>query len=227
MDTPAAPPAPEVVSLRIAESPEGWAGVGFAVDGGRCRIGGVTLDLVGPDAGDGVVGWGLRHLPAGAATDLDGFPTTPADGPTSRRDGTDGTRAPGPHPCGVTAVDHIVLLTDDLDRTVGGAAAVGLTPRRWRDHALPDGTPVRQAFFVVGEMVLELVAPAERPEHPRPGVRSFGIALVCPDLAVARAALGPGLGSDRPAVQPGRRIATVRHRDLGLRTPIALMTPRP
>jgi hypothetical protein len=219
MDDPAPPPRPEVVTLRVAESPGAWAGAGFTVDDdGRCRIGGVTLDLVGPDAGQGVVGWSLRHLPEGAADAIDGFPTTPSDAPPA---------PPADHPCGVTAVDHVVLLTDDLARTIEGAGRAGLTPRRWRDHALPDGTPVRQTFFVVGELVLELVAPAERPDRPRPGVRSFGVALVCPDLAVARAALGPHLGADRPAVQAGRRIATVRHRDLGLGTPIALMTPRP
>ena len=219
MDDPAPTIPPEVVALRVAESPGAWAGAGFAVDDdGRCRIGGVTLDLIGPDAGQAVVGWSLRHLPEGAADALDGFPTASSDAPPAM---------PADHPCGVTAVDHVVLLTDDLARTIEGAARVGLTPRRWRDHALPDGTPVRQTFFVVGELVLELVAPAERPDRPRTGVRSFGVALVCPDLGVARAALGPRLGSDRPAVQPGRRIATVRHRDLGLSTPIALMTPRP
>jgi hypothetical protein len=178
----------------------------------------VTVELVGPGAGEGVVGWGLRHLPAGAADTLDGFATTASDRPPAE---------PADHPCGVTAVDHIVLLTDDLPRTTEAAARVGLTPRRGRDHALGDGTPVRQTFFVVGSLVLELVAPAQPPEEPRPGLRSFGVALVCPDLAVARAALGERLGPARAAVQAGREIATVRHRDLGLRTPIALMTPRP
>ncbi len=220
MDAPALPSPPEVVSLRIAETPDAWAAAGFAVDAdGRCRIGGVAVELVGQDAGgEGVVGWSLRNLPEGAADAVDGFPTTRSDDPPVD---------PATHPNGVVVVDHVVLLSDDLGRTIESAAEVGLTPRRWRDHALPDGTPVRQAFFVVGELVLELVAPAERPARPRPGVRSFGIALVCPDLMAARTALGPLLGDDRPAVQPGRRIATIRHRDLGLRTPIALMTPRP
>ncbi|HMJ78615.1 MAG TPA: hypothetical protein VK507_21710 [Iamia sp.] len=219
MDAPAPPLAPEVVALRIAEAPETWAAAGFAVDtDGRSRLGGVTLELVGTEAGEGVVGWSLRHLPEGAADALDGFPTAASGAPPAE---------PETHPCGATAVDHIVLLTDDLQRTIEAAARVGLTPRRWRDHVLADGTPVRQTFFVVGSLVLELVAPGQRPDRPRPGLRSFGVALVCPDLDLARAALGPHLGEDRPAVQAGRRIATVRHRDLGLRTPIALMTPRP
>ncbi len=215
---PVPPPAPGVVSLRVAETPEAWARAGFAVDpDGRCRIGRVAVELVGPDAGEAVVGWALRHLPPGAAADLEGLSTTGVVAPPCE---------PADHPNGVTAFDHIVFLTDDLGRTVNAAAAIGLTPRRWRDHALADGTPVAQVFFVVGDLVLELVAPAHRPARPRPTVRSFGVALVCPDLAVAAAHLGDRLGAARDAVQPGRQIATVRHHDLGLRTPIALMTPR-
>jgi hypothetical protein len=45
---------------------------------------------------------------------------------------------------------------------------------------------------------------------------------VVPDLAV----LGPQVGEPHDAVQPGRRIASVR-RDAGLRAPLAFMTPRP
>jgi hypothetical protein len=205
---------PEVVSLRVAETPEAWTAAGFVVDGdGRCRIGGATVELVGPGAGEAVVGWSLRGLPEGAPGDLDGFATTRADDPPG--DGA-GAAAEPEHPNGVTGIDHIVLLTDDLGRTVEAAEGVGLTLRRIRETAT-----VRQAFFVVRPMVLELA------EAPGDGVRSFGIALVCPDLGGAREALGDLLGPDKEAVQPGRRIATIRHRDLGMRTPLALMTPRP
>ena len=62
--------------------------------------------------------------------------------------------------------------------------------------------------------------------EPRPGVRSFGIAAVVDDFDAAREAMGGHLGEVRDAVQQGRRIATVRHRELGLGTPIALMSPR-
>jgi hypothetical protein len=199
---------PEVASLRVAEAPEAWAAAGFTVEAdATCRIGGVTVELVGPEAGEAVVGWGLRHRPDGAADDIDGFATW--------RDER-GAAEEGDHPNGVTAIDHIVLLTDDLDRTVDAATEVGLTLRRIRETET-----VRQAFFVVRPMVLELA------QAPGDGVRSFGIALVCPDLDQARRALGDHLGPDKEAVQPGRRIATIRHRDLGLTTPLALMTPRP
>ncbi|HYI63067.1 MAG TPA: hypothetical protein VEW93_14845 [Acidimicrobiales bacterium] len=220
-DTPEAPSPspPEVAILTLAEEPEAWAAAGFAVDeGGTCRLGHVTLELIGREAGTGVVGWALRGLPEGAATDLEGFPTRATD---------QGRAQPAEHPCSAVAVDHLVLLSDDLERTVGAAATVGLTPRRWRDHVLPDGTEARQAFFRVGQVVLEVVAPRARPAQPRPGVRAFGLAVTALDIERARACLGDALGPTRPAVQPGRFIATVRRGAHGLTIPLALMSPAP
>ena len=218
-DGPDEPARPAVASLTIADEPDAWASAGFTVDdGGTCRLGPVRLVLAGAEAGRGVVGWALRDLPEGAGTELDGFPTEASDvGPVE----------PVEHPNSAVAVDHLVLLTDDLDRTVAAAAGVGLSPRRWRDHSLPDGTPVRQVFFWVGPVILELVAPRERPGTPRPGVRSFGLAVIAADLSAAGALLGDNLSSVRRAVQPGRFIATVRRQAFGLTTPLAFMSPPP
>ncbi|WCO68714.1 hypothetical protein PO878_08235 [Iamia majanohamensis] len=210
--------APEVSALDVAEAPEAWATAGFAVDDdATCRLGGVRVRLVGPDAGEAVVGWALRHLPDDAPADLDGFATRATSDPPC---------APATHSNGVTHIDHLVLLTDDLERTVAAAAAVGLDERRRRDHVGPGGDPVVQAFFVVGELVLEVVGPSPAPPTARPGVRSFGLALVAPDLTASADALGERLSPVRDAVQAGRSIASIRHRDLGLRTPLALMSPR-
>jgi hypothetical protein len=51
------------------------------------------------------------------------------------------------------------------------------------------------------------------------------VTLVSDDLDATAAVLGERLGAVRDAVQPGRRIATVR-REAGLGTPLAFMTPR-
>ncbi len=210
---------PEVVELDVAEAPDAWAGAGFTIDDdATCRIGGVRVRLVGPGPRAGVVAWSLRHLPDDAAADLDGLATRRDDRPAA---------APADHPNGVCRIDHMVLLTDGLDRTAGAAATIGLIERRRRDHHLPGRDPMVQAFYRVGEVILEVVGPAQVPADPRDGVTSFGLALVADDLAASAAALGDHLSPARPAVQPGRQIATVRHRDLGLRTPLALMTSRP
>ena len=53
----------------------------------------------------------------------------------------------------------------------------------------------------------------------------WGLALVAPDLEATAAGLGEHVGEARAAVQPGRRIATLR-RSAGLSLPVALMSPR-
>ncbi len=113
--------------------------------------------------------------------------------------------APVDHPNGATGIDHIVVLTDDFDATVERLRSEGLDYRRTRDA----GEGRRQAFFVLGPCLLELAGPVEGPE------RLWGITLVAPDLA-------PFGGNVKDAVQPGRRITTVK----GLDFPVAVMTPR-
>lgn len=201
--------------LTIADSPEAWAAVGFALDGDVCVVGAARIRLAGPDAGRGLVGWSLRGI---AATELDGLPTSRSDRP-----------APGAvpaHPNGVTALDHVVAITPALERTVAALGDAGLDLRRIREEPTPAGAP-RQAFFRLGEVILELVQ--EPPEAiARHGAERpaffWGLALLAPDLDATVAGLGDAAGEARAAVQPGRRIATLR-RSAGLALPIALMTP--
>lgn len=138
-------------------------------------------------------------------------------------------------PNGTTGVDHVVVATPDLARTLAALAAAGLSVRRTRAA----GPAAQQAFFVIGDAVLEVVGPttAVAPGETlalgplgslRGGDRArfWGLTVVCPDLEAARAATGPDrLGPARPAVQPGRTIATIAAA-AGLSTRLAFMTPR-
>jgi len=116
----------------------------------------------------------------------------------------------GAHPNGATVIDHVVALTPDMDRTLAALAGAGLELRRERR------APARQAFFNLRTLVLELV------EAPDRDGGLWGLTVVVEDLG----APGPLVGEPRDAVQPGRRIATVR-RDAGLPVALAFMTPRP
>ena len=69
------------------------------------------------------------------------------------------------------------------------------------------------AFIRFGELVVELAA-AGGP------VRFWGLTVTVADID---ALAGPLLGAAHPAVQQGRRIATVR-REAGLGLPVAFMT---
>lgn len=200
--------------LVVADSAELWRSLGFRVDGDVCDIGTVRVRL-DPSAGKRVVSWSLR----GAASDeLDGLRTSRSDAPERRR--------AAEHPNGVTTVDHVVAFSPDLDRTIAALQGAGLDLRRIRDEPTPTGAP-RQAFFRLGEVILECIQMPDSPELDRSRGASFwGLALRTSDMEVTAAALGGQLGSPRPAVQEGRTIATLR-RETGPSVPLAFMTPPP
>ena len=104
----------------------------------------------------------------------------------------------------------------------------GLDLRRVREEPTPAGAP-RQAFFRLGATILEVVQePPEAIERAGGDHPAFfwGLAFLAPDLEATAASLGEHVGDVRAAVQPGRRIATLR-RSAGLSLPAALMTPPP
>ncbi len=213
-------PGVQIHELTIADEPATWAALGFAVEGGVCCVGSVPIRLAGRDAGRGIVGWTLRGL---ASSELDGLPTTRADDPAP-------TAAPGAaatHLNGITAFDHVVAITPVLDRSVAALQAAGLDLRRIREQPTPAGAP-RQAFFRLGEVILEVVqAPDDALERSggADGPAFFwGLAFKVADLDATAATLGEErCSAPRDAVQPGRRIATLR-RSAGLAVPVALMT---
>jgi hypothetical protein len=196
-----------LAELQIAADPGAWRDCGLAVgDDGVAVVGGIALRLAGGEGG--ITGWALRGLPA--AAHLDGLPTAVvADVPAST----------GEHPLGATAVDHVVVLTPDLDRTMAAFAAGGLEPRRVRDAG-----SLRQAFYVLGGALAEVAGPIADLPADAPA-RFWGLTLVVADLEAAVARLGSRTGPVREAVQPGRRIATLR-REAGLGLPVALMSQR-
>ena len=163
----------------------------------------------------GIVGWSLRDA---ASAELDGLPTTLSERPLP---------APAPaHPNGVLAIDHVVAASPDLDRSVAALQAAGLDLRRVREEPTPAGAP-RQAFFRLGDEILELIQEPEQVIERAGGreheARFWGLALLVEDLERTVERLAPHIGEVRAAVQPGRRIATVR-RSAGLAVPLALMS---
>ena len=159
----------------------------------------------------GLIGWALGGIEA--AAELDGLPTEAFEEPPEL-DAPDGPE----HPLGATRIDHIVVMTSDLQRTVAALERAGLELRRVREPSEP-GPPVRQAFFRLAEVILEVV------EDPgaEGAARFWGITFRVADLDRCAELLGERLGDLRAAVQPGRRIATVR-RAAGLGLPVALIS---
>ena len=84
---------------------------------------------------------------------------------------------------------------------------------------------MRQLFFRLGEVILEVVGQPDVAGAGDPGF--FGLAITVTDLDATARLLGEHLGAAKDAVQEGRRIATLRHRDLGMSVATAFMSPEP
>jgi hypothetical protein len=202
-----------VAEIAVADAPEAWARAGFAVDSDDvCRIGGVDIRLAGSGRGSGIVGWSLRGLPDGSADELDGIPTTRSSAVVSM---------PALHPNGVTDIDHIVLFSPDLGRTVAALAAIGVEPRRERDAHL-GGRPIRQIFVRFGDVIIEVVG---SPEAASEGPSTlWGITYEVANIDATAAYFGDHTAPVKDAVQPGRRITTLRHHELGMSVRSAMIS---
>ena len=107
-----------------------------------------------------------------------------------------------PDPASSLSVDHLVINTDDLERTCGEVERVtGYPLKRVRDAGA-----FRQGFHRLGPggLIIEVV--------DRPGATSpdcWGFVITVDDLDAVVESAGGLIGAPRDAVQPGRRIATV------------------
>ena len=180
--------APALVGLDLAGDADAWKQAGFAVDDdGAVRLGHVRMQTgVGEH---GISDWRL---------------------------GDGGGVEPASHPNGAIGLDHLVVFTDDPERTILAYSQLGLEVRRVRD--LGDGKT--QTFFRAGEVIVELVGPIDGD-----GERLWGLSPTVADLEACVRLLGDRLGPIKDATQPGRRIATLRHAACGLTVPIAFMSP--
>src|SRR4051794_12903739 len=106
-----------LVGLAIADEPALWVDLGFAVADGRFEIGGVTIELAGREAGEGILGWSVAGLRSAVLPECPVVSVTGAAG----------------HPNGVTGIDHVVALAGDLDATMAALESDGLKPRRVRE----------------------------------------------------------------------------------------------
>lgn len=191
---------PSIDELEIADEPADWRAAGFDVGDGVCVVSRVRLRLAGKGQKRGILGWTLGDGPAGEAGQ--------------------------PHPNGVVRVDHVVMLTPDLDRTVAELESQGFDLRRRREGETPGGS-TRQAFFRAGEPILEVVQAPEGTSVARDTdgpARLWGLAFVVDDMDRTAREVGDLLGRPRDAVQPGRQIATLRP-EAGIGPAIAFMTP--
>ena len=98
----------------------------------------------------------------------------------------------------------MVVFSPSLDRTTAALERAGLDLRRVRDAVLPGGG-TRQAFFRLGEVILEVIqqpAPDGGEVDPSKPSRLWGLAFMTDDLDATVAAAGDAFGPPRDAIQP-------------------------
>jgi catechol 2,3-dioxygenase-like lactoylglutathione lyase family enzyme len=194
------------LALLVGDPPATWEELGFVVADGVAWAGGVAL----------VLGGELKGIRAWSLENLDGIPSI--ESPPMPR------TALGPHPNGVVSLDHVVLATPDLERTIDRLEASGFDLRRRRDAGDTYQRPLQQAFFRVGPTILEVIGTPGRVEKGVP--RFFGLAFTVADLEATADFFGDRLHPAKDAVQPGRRIATL-DRGAGSTVAIAFMSAEP
>lgn len=215
-----APPA--LVALETSEAPDAWRDAGFAVTESTTWLGPLRVECLGP-AGPTDVALTFDRPHAGGATDLDGIAWNVA--PNSPTSPTSLEVAAPAHPNGIDDLDHVVVMSPDLDRVRAAVRSAGLEIRRERPTRLGD-TPITQLFVRAGRVLLEIVAPDDTPAGRSGPSIVWGVSPSSTDLDRTVTHFGDRIGRSKPAVQPGRRIATVRHRDLGIGLHLAVMSAR-
>jgi hypothetical protein len=177
---------PALTRLDIVADAGNWRAIGFTIDdaGDELVVGTTAIRFVDGER-EGIAGW-----------ELDGAPVEPR------------TES---HGNGAREVDHVVLMTPDLDATTDDLAQHGFDLRRTRDV----GNGTTQAFYrFANGPILEVVGPISGLDRPN----LWGIVFNTTDLEAL-----PWPSKD--AVQPGRRIATVKGARLG--TAVAFMSYGP
>ena len=221
-----------LVELLVADPPEPWTAAGFTVENDTVRLGGISIRLTGVSMAGrhGLWGWRIAGLDLSAMTlddpGIDGLPTENAAHPIDADGDAESVPAEpaATHPNGATKLDHVVIVTPDLERTIAAFGQVSLGVRRIRETT-SNGSPMRQAFLRLGPTVVEVVsgdtgtgiAASESP------AKWWGLAIDVVDLDATASLLGGGLGAIKDAVQDGRRIATFRHKALGMSIAVAAM----
>jgi hypothetical protein len=202
--------------LTVVGQPDAWRSIGLTVtEEGLIPLIGTSLRVVRPGgegvhaSASGIVGWVLSGV-AEPIDAIDGLVTDIAE---------PGRPTWADHELGVSGLDHVVVLTDDLERT---AAAITRVTDSELKRIRAVGT-MRQGFHRIGRggLIVELV---ERPEVADGAATFWGLVINVADLDRACGRLGSErIGAPNDAVQPGRRIATLRE-SVGLGIPVALMT---
>ena len=111
---------PRLLALTVSDAPGTWAGLGFTLDAIAVRIGGTAVvcsnsAATASDGPRGITDWMLSADDGPLPERIDGLLT----GSVTRGDASPPIPAPATrHVNGVESIDHLVVMTPDVDRTI-------------------------------------------------------------------------------------------------------------
>jgi hypothetical protein len=199
-----------LVALHVGGALTPWQAIGLTFDELTCPL--ADVDIVVSGESPGLHGWTI-DIGRDDVIEIDGIRTTLVSGTKPRpSSSTIGEQK-------VIGLDHVVVNTDDIDRTTQAiTAALGLDVRRERQL----GNGAVQRFHKLDNTIIEVVT---GPHITQPGASLWGMVASVDDLFDLAEELGENTTSPpKKATQPGRYISTVRG-SVGLGVPFALMTP--
>jgi hypothetical protein len=199
-----------LVALHVGGALTPWQAIGLTFDEFTCTL--ADVDVVVSGETPGLHGWTI-DIGRDDVVDIDGIRTTLVSGTQPRQVSSVIGRQK------VIGLDHVVVNTDDIDRTTQAiTAALGLKVRRERQL----GNGAVQRFHKLENTIIEVVT---GPHITQPGASLWGMVASVDDLFDLAEELGENTTSPpKKATQPGRYISTVRG-SVGLGVPFALMTP--
>lgn len=201
-----------LVALHANGSPEPWQQLGISCVSDVCQLADVQLHLTSPPSAPGLTSWTIDVGRSGQV-DIDGIPTTLlASSPNVASTSVIGSQR-------MVSLDHVVVNTDNLDRTTAAIEReLGVPMRREREV----GNGVVQRFHKLDNTIIEVVT---GPHVSGEGASLWGMVVSVEDLFEWAESVGSDIASPpKKATQPGRYISTVRS-SVSLGVPFALMTP--
>ena len=203
--------APTLAEIHVADDPQLWQELGFRVEGDRCRMRSIDVVLTGEGSRRGIHAWGWR--------DSDG----PAiDGVPAHRVSREVAGDHEPHPNGCVGLFYVVLMGPSWDAAADALATIGLDPGDARPMGDPE-RPTLRSLAAAGDVHIEVIGPPE--PDPSRAWNLWGSIIETTDIDATAAHLGDRLRPVKPAVQRGRRIATL-DRAAGSSAAIAFMGPQ-
>jgi hypothetical protein len=199
-----------LVALHVGGALTPWQAIGLTFDEFTCTL--ADVDVVVSGETPGLHGWTI-DVGRDEIIEIDGIRTTLVSDTTPRPSmSTIGRQK-------VIGLDHVVVNTDNIDRTTQAiTAALGLEVRRERQL----GNGAVQRFHKLENTIIEVVS---GPHITQPGASLWGMVASVDDLFELAEELGENTTSPpKKATQPGRYISTVRG-SVSLGVPFALMTP--